>query len=189
METKKATASKTVMSSSSYTRIKLWTHGTEGFEFPFRANFDHDRALARVSGFPVKGHRSGDAIVFFDRGQRIPDCLPIFLQVPAEALGILDRVQQETDAVPGQRANGVGFVTVFFIVTVDEFLGRPFGPNDGIVCAEEGPLAVVTAEIHQFGRIPGIASQDRLLPSHLMGLFHDQGDLIVILRGEQDVGL
>ena len=86
-------------------------------------------------------------------------------------------------------ATASGSYLILGLVLIDKLLGRSFGPQGGIVGAEEATLAVLAAEGHEFRRIPGIASQDGLLPSHLVGLLHDQGDLIIILGGEQDIRL
>src|SRR4030067_3246697 len=80
------------------------TGGLVELELALVADLDDDGALARVAS-PGERHLAGDPLEFLDPAHRGADVVPVLLHVTREPAGILDRVMDEMQGVPGERGH------------------------------------------------------------------------------------
>ncbi|VTR68169.1 hypothetical protein DESC_70009 [Desulfosarcina cetonica] len=155
-------------------------------EFTRVVDLDHHGTFFRIA-VRAEGHCAGDAGVVLDRRQGILDLAAVSLDVTGKPAGVLDRLDHQAQGIPGQRGDVVGGFAIGGGVFVDEGLGGALGTGGGIVGGEVVALAVVTAKAHQVTTAPGIGSQDRLGPAHLLGRTHDQGHFAVVLGSKEHI--
>ena len=92
------------------------------------ADFHDDRAFARIV-LPIKDHFAGNAVKLFRIRQLLSNGVAVLLQIARQAAGVLNRLQQQIDGIPRQRADIIGNVAVFGIVFVNKFFGFAMRSN------------------------------------------------------------
>ena len=136
---------------------------------------------------PIKDHFAGNAVKLFRIRQLLSNGVAVLLQIARQAAGVLNRLQQQIDGIPRQRADIIGNVAVFGIVFVNKFFGFALRASGGVMRAEKETVAICAAQPCQFRRSPAIAADNRLVPALFMRLFDNQRHFVVILRREQNI--
>ena len=125
----------------------LWARLLIKFEFTGVTDLCDHRAFNRVT-LLGEGHLASDAIEVLDLCQRIAHASPICSDITCDLAAILDSLLDDEHRVPGECADIIRYIAMFVIIAIDELFRRACGSCGGIVCAEELPLAVITAKIH-----------------------------------------